>query len=367
MGFFRSKGFMIVSGLIVGAIAAFMSTQGNPANMGVCIACFYRDITGALGLHQAAVVQYLRPEIMGIAFGALVAALAFGDFRARGGSAPLIRFFLGAFCMIGALVFLGCPVRAVLRLAGGDLNAIFAFLGIIVGALIGIYFLKRGFNLGRATATNTAAGWVMPVVMLGLLLLLIGKPAFIYFSQEGPGSMHAPVILSLAAGLIIGALAQRTRMCFVGGWRDLFLVKDTYLFSGILAAFLGALIVNLIFGKVNIGFADQPIAHTQQLWNFLGMVLCGLTATLLGGCPLRQTILASEGDIDAGITIFGMIFGAAISHNFSLASSGAGASAFGPAAIIVGLVFTCLIGFFMYEGAKSVAIKKKDNQVSKAG
>ena len=34
--------------------------------MGMCIACFIRDIAGALGLHRAAVAQYIRPEIIGI-------------------------------------------------------------------------------------------------------------------------------------------------------------------------------------------------------------------------------------------------------------------------------------------------------------
>lgn len=354
------KTMMIIAGLLVGALAAYMSQLGNPANMGVCIACFYRDIAGGLGLHRAAVVQYLRPEIMGIALGALIAAMAFGEFRARGGSSPLVRFLLGAFFMIGALVFLGCPVRAVLRLAGGDLNAIAAFAGIIVGALIGIYFLKRGFNLGRANPTKAAAGWMMPLLMVGLLLLAIAKPAFILYSEKGPGSMFAPLGISLGVGLIIGFLAQRTRMCFVGGWRDLFLVKDTYLFSGIAATFLGALLVNAITGSINVGFEGQPVAHTNQLWSFLGMVLVGLTATLLGGCPLRQTILSSEGDTDAGVTILGMITGAAFAHNFTLASSGAGPGAFGPTAVIIGLIFACCIGFTMCE--KLVLSARKDTK-----
>jgi len=42
--------------------------------MGICVACFYRDITGGLGLHRASVVQYLRPEIMGFVLGAFISA-----------------------------------------------------------------------------------------------------------------------------------------------------------------------------------------------------------------------------------------------------------------------------------------------------
>jgi len=358
---FFSKGRMVFAGLAVGIIAALMNVLGNPANMGVCIACFYRDITGALGFHRAAVVQYLRPEIMGIALGAFIAALLFGDFRARGGSASLVRFLLGAFVMIGSLAFLGCPVRALLRLAGGDLNGITALLGIVAGALVGIFFLKNGFNLGRAENTYTPAGWLMPVIMFGLLLLAIGVPKFIFVSESGPGAAHAPIIISLLAGLIIGFLAQRTRMCFVGGWRDLFLVKDSYLFGGIAAFLVGAFLINAITGNINFGFEGQPVAHANHLWNFLGMALTGLAATLLGGCPLRQTIMASEGDIDSGITIMGMIAGSACSHNFMLASSPEGPGEFGPVAVIIGLIFACAVGLLMKENINWTVSKTSKN------
>jgi len=45
--------------------AALLQKLGNPGNMGICVACFERDIAGAVGLHRAAVVQYMRPEIIG--------------------------------------------------------------------------------------------------------------------------------------------------------------------------------------------------------------------------------------------------------------------------------------------------------------
>jgi len=345
----NQKYLIIFAGLVFGALAAYMTKLGNPGNMGVCVACFYRDVTGALGFHRAEVVQYLRPEIMGICLGAFIAALSFGEFRARGGSNPLVRFLLGMFVMIGALVFLGCPVRAVLRLAGGDLNALYGIAGIVVGALIGIYFLRRGFNLGRASSTYTIAGYLIPITMVVLLGFAITQPQFIFNSETGPGAMRAPLIMSLLVGLLIGFLAQKTRMCFVGGWRDLSLVKDSFLFSGIAAFFFGALVVNLFIGAVNVGFEGQPIAHTNALWNFMGMVLCGLGCTLLGGCPLRQTVLAAEGDTDAGVTILGLVAGAAVSHNFLLASSPTGPAVNGPTIVIIGLLVVCAIGYFMSE------------------
>ena len=109
--------------------------------------------------------------------------------------------------------------------------------------------------------------------------------------------------------------------------------------------------VNLLTGAVNVGFEGQPVAHTNALWNFMGMVLCGLGCTLMGGCPLRQTVLAAEGDTDAGISILGLIAGAAVSHNWLIASSANGPNLFGPTAVIIGLIILCSIGYLMSEKA----------------
>jgi YedE family putative selenium metabolism protein len=353
--FFSKRTMIVIAGLVFGVLAALMVNWGNPPNMGICVACFIRDIAGALGLHRASVVQYIRPEIMGFMLGSLITAFAFREWRARGGSSPLVRFFLGAFVMIGALVFLGCPIRMILRIAGGDLNGITALAGMIVGILIGIFFLKRGFNLGRSTRMRPVVGWIMPLLMVGLLLLAIFQPRFIFASESGPGAMSVTILIAVIVGLVVGFLAQRTRMCFVGGWRDIFLVRDFYLFSGIAAFLIAALITNYAAGNFaadgiyHWGFADQPVSHNDHLWNFLGMTLVGLAATMLGGCPLRQLILTGEGDTDAGMTVLGLFAGAAISHNFLLASSPSGTGAFGPAAVIIGLVFCLAIGFIMRE------------------
>jgi YedE family putative selenium metabolism protein len=353
---------IFTSALIIGILAAFLVKWGNPQNMGICVGCFLRDTSGALGLHRASVVQYLRPEIIGFVLGSFGAAYAFREFRARGGSNPLVRFFLGMFVMIGILVFLGCPVRALLRLAGGDLNAITGLAGVAFGALIGVFLLKKGFSLGRSHAMPAASGWIMPVVMIGLLIMAIVKPSFLFASESGPGSQYAPIITALAVGLFVGVAAQRTRMCFVGGWRDLFLVRDTYLFKAIVGMFLGALLVNLILtygfddSLFKLSFSGQPVASTgglNHLWNFLGMALVGLGATQLGGCPLRQLVLSGEGDTDAAMTVLGLLVGAAVAHNFSLASSGAGASAAGPWAVVAGLVICIAAGFLFRERVKA--------------
>ncbi|MBF1019679.1 MAG: YedE-related selenium metabolism membrane protein, partial [Lachnospiraceae bacterium] len=91
----KERTAMIVAGLIIGVIASLLALFGNPKNMGFCIACFLRDTTGALGLHQAAPVQYIRPEIIGLVLGSCLLALGKKEFSPKGGSSPLTRFVLG--------------------------------------------------------------------------------------------------------------------------------------------------------------------------------------------------------------------------------------------------------------------------------
>ena len=362
--FFASRWGILLAGAVIGLLAPLLQRAGNPTNMGICVACFERDIAGALGLHRAATVQYIRPEIIAFVLGSLIAALLFREFKPRAGSAPIVRFLLGMFAMTGALVFLGCPWRALLRLAGGDLNGLVGTAGLVAGIALGVFFLKRGYSLGRSRPAPAPVGWIMPAIMLGLLLLLIFRPQFtkdgpIFFSTEGPGSKHAPILISLAVGLVIGFLAQRTRFCTMGAWRDVILMGDTHLITGVGALFVVALITNLALGQFKLGFAAQPVAHSNHIWNFLGMALAGLAFLLAGGCPGRQLFLSGEGDGDAALFVLGMIFGAGFAHNWALTgvpdklAEGAltvgGPGPYGQAAVIIGLVFCIVLGFTMRE------------------
>ena len=353
--FLSTRWGIISVGAFIGIFAALLQKLGNPGNMGICVACFERDIAGAIGIHRAAVVQYMRPEIIGFVLGSLIAAYIFKEFRPRVGSAPIVRFVLGAFAMIGALVFLGCPWRALLRLAGGDGNAILGLAGLIFGIWIGTLFLKNGYNLGRTEKTYTSVGWLMPLIMLGFFVLMLifpqvereAKSGVLFYSLKGPGAMHAALIISLLVGLAIGFLAQRSRFCTMGAFRDLILFRQAHLFSGLLALLVFAFITNIIVGQFHPGFVKQPAAHTMHIWNFGGMVLAGLAFALAGGCPGRQLFLAGEGDGDSAIFVWGMIIGAGFAHNFGLASSPKGVGPHGIAAVIIGLLVCLFIGFTM--------------------
>ncbi len=154
INFIKKAKWEIITGLAFGLSAIllvsdiFGTGKTNPDNMGICSACFIRDTAGSVGLFDIDKLSYARPEVIGIAFGAFIIALITRKFKATGGSSPVSRFILGIVMMIGALVFLGCPLRMLLRLSAGDLNALVGLAGLIVGISVGVLFKNKGTDLG---------------------------------------------------------------------------------------------------------------------------------------------------------------------------------------------------------------------------
>jgi YedE family putative selenium metabolism protein len=348
---------IIGTAAFIGGAAALLQKWGNPGNMGICMACFTRDISGAIGLHREGLCQYLRPEILGFVLGATLAAWVFREFRARGGAAPLLKFVLGFLAMIGALAFLGCPWRAFLRLAGGDGNAVVGILGLAAGIWIGALFFKGGYRLRPASPTSLWEAWLAPIIILAFLAVRLFDPpipgqkasALLFYSAAGPGAAHAPLVISLAAGLAMGFAVQRSRFCSLAAFRDLFLFRYATQFLAVVALATTAFATNLMLGQFHPGFAHQPVAHSMGLWNFLGMAVAGLAFALAGGCPARLLALAGEGDGDAATFFLGMLVGAGASHDLGWAASSQGIGPAGKAAVVTAMIILLAIGFAMLE------------------
>lgn len=328
------------AGTLAGIGAALLTYCGNPVDGGISIACFSRDIAGALGFHQIAEFSYLRPEIIVIAFGAALAAFIKGGFQPSGGSSALLRFFIGMICSFGIFAFIGCPMRAGLRLAGGDPAALAGIAGLCAGAGIGAVFLAQGFTLGRSVPASRTNGLTFHFILLILFILLIVKPVFITMSNQ----RHAPLIASLAVGAVLGIAGQRTKLCFIGGLRNMFLIGDITLLMGFVFLVISAFITNVLLGQAHIGI--HIIGSADVVWSFLALAVVGLASTFLGGCPFRQLILAAQGNTDSAITIVGLMAGAALSYNYYFAFMADSLDWNGKAAVIAGIIVLLFIGFF---------------------
>lgn len=332
--------------VLVGCGAAVLVGLGNPGNMGICGACFLRDAAGSLDLAERG-PKIFRPELAGLVLGALLFTVLSGRYGARSGSHAATRFFFGLWMGIGALVFLGCPFRMLQRIGGGDLNAVVGLAGFIPGVGLGLFFEKRGYNIGKTAVVNPAVGLLGPLTFVAMLALFLAGD---FLTGPGPGAEgkppHAPWMASLGIAAGAGAILAATRFCAVTAARQVFLKeKRMLLATGLLIA--GYAAVSAIGGRFTLSFDGQPAAHSDHLWSILSLVLVGLCGCLTGGCPVRQLVMTGEGNGDAFMTVMGLLIGGALAHNLELASSGAGTTPNGRAAIVVGLVLSVAYGFFI--------------------
>jgi hypothetical protein len=145
-------------------------------------------------------------------------------------------------------------------------------------------------------------------------------------------------IITLLLGLIIGYLAQRSGFCSIGGLRDLFMFKHTRLFFGYLALIGGAFLGYLIFWAIiPTAFPNFYWAATQEnplspipgapgglsimsyvILAIIGGFGMGFIGVLLGGCPLRQIVMSTEGNLNSLFFVLGLVVGAVVFHTWIL-------------------------------------------------
>ncbi|MDD2364850.1 MAG: YedE family putative selenium transporter [Desulfuromonadaceae bacterium] len=337
----KSREFWLVtaSALLLGITGVLLSVWGNPENSGICVSCFIENSAGALGLHDNQRMQYLRPELIGFVLGSFVTALIFKDFRSRGGSATLSRLFLGIFMIFGCAVFIGCPIKLMLRFAAGDMTAVAGIVGLVAGVWAGLKGLTHGVEFVPQSQAKSHGGLLIPGLFILLLVFFLVRPGFLLFSSQGGGTQFAPWQTALLVGVLLGGLAQRSRFCITGSIRNFMLMGlRTSALPGLLIFILAALLMNILTGRFNYGLYGQPGAHLEYIWSFLGMGLVGWISVLIGGCPFRQLIKAGEGDADAGIVVIGMFIGGALAQSWGIAATASGVSIYGKLAMLAGFL-----------------------------
>ncbi|UXM85563.1 YeeE/YedE thiosulfate transporter family protein [Methanococcus aeolicus] len=145
--------------------------------------------------------------------------------------------------------------------------------------------------------------------------------------------MYIHAIGTLLFGIVLGYLFQRSRMCFAGGMRDFYLVKDSYLLKGLFGTIAGAFIGYAIFSAMGLISAfpwalskgllvpipGDPIGASGSVMGHI-ILACiggfgvGFLSIIQGGCPLRNYVMAAEGNKTAITYVLGLAVGAVIFH-----------------------------------------------------
>ncbi|MDU9375643.1 hypothetical protein McpSp1_02200 [Methanocorpusculaceae archaeon Sp1] len=138
-------------------------------------------------------------------------------------------------------------------------------------------------------------------------------------------------IATIILGLVIGWLGQRSGFCSIGGIRDYMLFRQTRLLKGYIALIISAFVFYFIFslivpaaipkffwclqeGQLFTAIGGAPAVGTVGviILMIIGGIFVGIIGTLLGGCPLRQLVMTSEGNMKSLIFVVGMLAGAVI-------------------------------------------------------
>ena len=339
----RALGLALAAG--VGVLAAVLVMLGNPGNMGICGACFVRDAAGALRLQTTGPAVF-RPELTGVALGAFAFGLATRRPPRAGGYAGA-RFALCLFMALGALVFLGCPFRMLQRLGGGDPTAWLALPGLVLGVGLGMVFERRGPPVGRTAPAPWIVGLVGPLAAIGILVLFVSGVLAGPAPGDDTGPAHAPWLASLGLALLAGVALSATGFCAISASRQVVRGPRPMLLGAFVLVASYAVVV-AVTGVPRFG--SSPAAHGDWLWNTLGLGLAGLTGVLAGGCPVRQLVMAGEGNADAFVGVAGLTAGGALAHTLGIVSIGAsaeapgGATSAGQVAVLVGFGFAIAYG-----------------------
>jgi hypothetical protein len=147
--------------------------------------------------------------------------------------------------------------------------------------------------------------------------------------------LHGTLILAVMS-VLIGYLAQRSRMCFVAGVRDYILVRDRELLYGMFAFIVTIWVLTSVlyggnwlrsgvpeYGDASIRDSVERVGSFSLRWQNLGKTLeavggirgmlysrffyvtltggfiLGAVSTMAGGCVLRQHVLLGQGNMDA--------------------------------------------------------------------
>lgn len=156
--------------------------------------------------------------------------------------------------------------------------------------------------------------------------------------------MVSVAIVSLVVGLLAGWIGQRSRFCTIGGLRDLLLVGDAKLLTGLIALFVAAwflhplmVIVQPTATELREVTASEPVddqslrareesaealAKKPSWWRvqwtnfrdsltaielvvFVAGIGLGFVSLLMDGCPYRQHVMAGQGRIDSIVYLAG--------------------------------------------------------------
>ncbi|MBW2096590.1 MAG: YeeE/YedE family protein [Deltaproteobacteria bacterium] len=297
---------MWVGGVLIGIMSVVTFAWARPWGVAGGLRNWGDWFFSAVGLYHhkplSPVLSTNSILTFGLLWGAFGASLLSKQFSIR--MAPpleLLKGIVGGIFMgVGAAMAGGCNVGGFYSaLSALSFSGIAMMIGLLIGAFLGLKYLYwelEHLPTGSAAGQKTPEkgfSWLQIEPYLGAAALLAALLcAFLYSNQA-----YTRVGGLLLCGVAFGIIIQRTRFCFVRGFRDPFMTGE----GEVARAITISLFISILgFAALKwTGLRGESVYVPQAFWfgGLVGGIIFGIGMVVAGGCGSGSVWRAGEGQV----------------------------------------------------------------------
>ena len=299
---------MWLGGLLIGIMSVITFAWARPWGVAGGLRNWGDWFFSFIGVYQYKPVSPLISTnsilTLGLLWGAFGSALLSKQFAIR--KAPpleLLKGIVGGTLMgIGAAMAGGCNVggfyTAVSALSASGLAMM---IGLLIGAYLGLRYLywelehlpSGSTGSGAVSKEGKGVDWLKIEPYLGAAVFLAAIVCTWLYSKQA----YTRVGGLLLCGIAFGCIIQRTRFCFVRGFREPFMTGE----SQVPRAMAISIIISVLgFAALKwSGLRGENVYVPQAFWfgGLVGGVIFGIGMVVAGGCGSGSVWRAGEGHI----------------------------------------------------------------------
>ena len=297
-----------LGGLLIGIMSVITFAWARPWGVAGGLRNWGDGLLSLVGIYKHSPLSPLLSTnsilTLGLLWGAFGSALLSKQFAIR--SAPLLELFKGVvggtLMGIGAAMSGGCNVggfyAAVSALSASGLAMM---LGLITGAYLGLRYLywemehlpSGSVGGGASSEKKQRFDWLKLEPYLGAVVFLAAIVCAWIYSKEAYTRVGGLLLCGIAFGFII----QRTRFCFVRGFREPFMTGE----SEVPRAIVLSMVISVLgFAALKwTGLRGENVYVAQAFWfgALVGGIIFGFCMVVAGGCGSGSVWRAGEGHI----------------------------------------------------------------------
>lgn len=299
---------MWLGGILIGVMSIITFAWARPWGVAGGLRNWGDSLFAFLGVYHHSPLSPLLSTnsvlTLGLLWGSFGSALMSKQFAIR--TAPPLELFKGVFGGIlmgtGAAMAGGCNVGGFYSaISALSLGGVSMMIGLIIGAYLGLRYLywelehfpPKAVGSSPTGERKRLVNWLELEPYFGGVVLIVSViAAWIYSSQA-----LTRVGVLLLCGVAFGIIIQRTRFCFVRGFRDPFMTGE----GEVARAISISLIISILgFAALKWTGLRGEYAYVQKVFWFgslVGGIIFGIGMVIAGGCGSGSVWRAGEGQV----------------------------------------------------------------------